>query len=288
MRVIPLKEYINGKPENSYKKRAIEVAISQARGNLIVTTDADCIVGPHWLETLASFYARTGVVFIAAPVVLSRENAEEGFGPRLLKVFQSLDFIGLQEITGASLHKKFHYMCNGANLAYEKEVFIEVGGFEGIDDLASGDDMLLLYKIQKRYPDRIGFLKSRAAIVQTDPAASVSEFFHQRIRWASKADRYPDKKITGVLLLVYLSNLWILILAILSFFIGWVGYLLLGLVITKSFFEWYFLLPGARFFDRKKQLWWFFPLQPFHILYTIAAGWLGKFGTYQWKGRTVR
>jgi len=29
-------------------------------------------------------------------------------------------------------------------------------------------------------------------------------------------------------------------------------------------------------------------MQPLHILYTVAAGWLGRFGSYQWKGRTVK
>jgi hypothetical protein len=28
--------------------------------------------------------------------------------------------------------------------------------------------------------------------------------------------------------------------------------------------------------------------QPFHILYTVIAGWLGKFGSYQWKERSVK
>jgi hypothetical protein len=34
---------------------------------------------------------------------------------------------------------------------------------------------------------------------------------------------------------------------------------------------------------------WLFPfLQPFHILYIVIAGWLGKFGSYRWKERKVK
>ena len=109
-------------------------------------------------------------------------------------------------------------MCNGANLAYEKKVFYEVNGFEGIDEIASGDDMLLMHKIQKVYPDKIMFLKSPEVIVQTQPAETLKDFMNQRIRWASKADKYTDKKITAVLFLVYLLNAWIFILGISSFF----------------------------------------------------------------------
>src|SRR2546427_294101 len=77
----------------------------------------------------------------------------------LLSVFQTLNFLTLQGITAASVYKRFHSMCNGANLAYEKSAFYEVGGFNNIDNIASGDDMLLMHKIFKQYPDKVFYLK---------------------------------------------------------------------------------------------------------------------------------
>ena len=194
----------------------------------------------------------------------------------------------LQGITGASVYKKFHRMCNGANLAYEKKVFLEVDGFAGIDNIASGDDMLLMHKIFNRYPEKVLFLNSVDAIVQTTPAGTLKEFINQRIRWASKADRYTDKKITGVLLLVYLFNVWIFFIGLLSFFYHQIFFLFIGVVIAKTIVELFFLYPVAIFFNKKKLLWWFPLAQPFHILYTIIAGWLGKFGSYKWKERKVK
>lgn len=179
-------------------------------------------------------------------------------------------------------------MCNGANLAYEKKVFYEVKGFEGIDEIASGDDMLLMHKIQKAYPDRIMFLKSPDVIVQTQPAKTLKDFMNQRIRWASKADQYTDKKITAVLLLVYLLNAWIFILGISAFFFTKAFDLFLIAIIVKIIVELIFLYPVSKFFAKQKLLWWFVPAQPFHILYTLIAGWLGRFGSYQWKGRKVK
>src|SRR5436189_2518985 len=116
---------------NSYKKKAIETGIAAASGDLIVTTDADCIVPVNWLKTIGSFKEETNTVFIAAPVVLENES-------NLLQTFQALDFLVLQGITAASVQKRFHNMCNGANLAYEKKAFFEVNGFAGIDHIASG------------------------------------------------------------------------------------------------------------------------------------------------------
>src|SRR5690606_9356376 len=115
VQLINLEDHVKG-VINSYKKKAIEVAISKATGQLIVTSDADCTFPPHWLKNLAAFYLDTKAAFIAAPVRIRP-------GRSLLSVFQSLDFLTLQGITGASVHKGFHAMCNGANMAYEKAVF---------------------------------------------------------------------------------------------------------------------------------------------------------------------
>ena len=288
IKVIRLADFIENKTLNSYKKKSIETALKFSEGTLIVTTDADCIAPKKWLETLVSFYKEKNPVFVCLPVEYIDPKKDDSLLNNIFTIFQSLDFMTLQGITGASVHKKFHSMCNGANLAYEKKVFYEVNGFAGIDEIASGDDMLLMEKIHKIYPDRILFLKSREVIVKTKAAETLQEFFNQRIRWASKSDRYIDKKITAVLLSVYLLNAWIFILGISSFFSSKIFYLFLISFLTKTIIELLFLYPVARFFNKQKLLWWFLPAQPFHILYTLIVGWLGKFGSYKWKGRKVK
>jgi cellulose synthase/poly-beta-1,6-N-acetylglucosamine synthase-like glycosyltransferase len=281
VKLISLKDFTDNNPLNSYKKKAIEIAILQSTGDLIVTTDADCIVQKTWLQSIANFYDQYKPAFIAGPVTYYNEN-------NFLKIFQSLDFMTMQGITGAAVYKKFHSMCNGANLAYEKKAFYEVGGFKGIDTIASGDDMLLMHKIYTLHPERVLYLKSKESIVQTLPMNTFSSFLNQRIRWASKADKYDDKKIFFVLLLVYLFNCWFIVL----FFLGiWnlnFRILLIGSLVVKTIIELLFLFPVSKFFSRQKLLWWFPIAQPFHILYIIVAGWLGKFGTYKWKERKVR
>jgi len=287
VKLISLRDFTDGTVLNSYKKKAIDIAIQQSSGILIVTTDADCIVPKTWLQTIATFYEKNDPAFIAAPVAYCNENS-------FLKIFQSLDFITLQGITGASVYKKFHSMCNGANLAYERKAFDEVNGFKGIDSIASGDDMLLMHKIYQRYPERVLFLKSTQAIVETQAMETLTDFFNQRIRWASKSDKFDDKRIFWVLVLVYFFNVWLFLLAALGV-IGLIGYhsstmlwLLLYLFVLKVIIELFFIYPVASFFSKEKIVSWFTFSQPFHIVYTIIAGWLGKFGSYKWKERKVR
>lgn len=265
----------------SYKKKAIETGINTASGTLIVTTDADCRFDPLWLQTIAAFYEANDAKFIAAPVTFYNQRT-------LLSVFQSLDFLTLQGITAASVYKRFHSMCNGANLAYERSAFYEVNGFNNIDNIASGDDMLLMHKIFKQYPNKVFYLKNRHAIVTTEPVTTWKQFFHQRIRWASKADSYDDKRIFVVLLLVYLLNVCFLVVAIAAFFkTTWLGLGLL-LLLAKVLIEFPFVNSVAIFFGQQKLMKYFPFLQPLHIGYTIIAGWLGKFGHYEWKGRRIK
>ncbi len=265
----------------AHKKKAIETGIRLAQGILIVTSDADCRFDPSWLYTIASFYEKQQAKFIAAPVKITTNRS-------LLSVFQSLDFITLQGITAASVFKRFHSMCNGANLAYEKDAFYEVNGFAGIDNIASGDDMLLMHKIYRRYPDKVFYLKNEAATVTTTPAATWKEFFHQRIRWASKADRYDDKRIFWVLLLVYLINCCFLATVIAAFWKNiWLFFGIL-LLIAKILIEFPFVQAVATFFGQRTLMKYFPFLQPLHIAYTIIAGWFGKFGKYEWKGRQIK
>lgn len=284
--LINLADYVTD-PINSYKKKAIEVAIAQASGSLIVTTDADCTAPPKWIETMTALYNfGRKIVFVIAPVklVASPKRKERS----LLFVFQALDFLALQGITAGAAYKRFHSMCNGANLAYEKKAFNEVGGFDGIDGIASGDDMLLMHKIFRKYPEGTIYVKSPDAIVSTQAANSWKTFLQQRIRWASKADKYEDKRIGLVLLLVYALNVLLLLLFIGSIiYHQWLIDALL-LLVNKTIIEMLFMLPVARFFGRKRLMIWFPFMQPLHIIYTVVAGFFGKFGSYSWKGRKVR
>jgi cellulose synthase/poly-beta-1,6-N-acetylglucosamine synthase-like glycosyltransferase len=266
---------------NSYKKKAVETGIDHASGELIICTDADCVPGPEWLRIIACFAAEKKAVFIAAPVVISCNS-------QVLQIFQAMDFMILQAITGAVVHKKKLSMSNGANIAYTRKAFYDVSGFSGIDGIASGDDMLLMYKIWKQYPGGVHYLKSKEAIVATLPQQTWKAFFNQRIRWASKAAKYEDKRFFPVLLLVYLFNLLFPVLFSAGFFCYHYWLYLAALWAGKTIVELPLFLSAAAFFDKRWTVRLFFFFQPLHILYTVISGLFGQFGKYEWKGRRVR
>ena len=280
VRLLRLQDFTKDENIVAYKKRAIEIAIEQANHPWIVTTDADCSFTNNWLASYDAYIQEHNCVMVAAPVAYKNTGS-------FLSVFQVLDFISLQGITAAAVGSGSHTLCNGANLCYSKEAFESVGKFSGIDHLPSGDDMLLMHKMKKSYPEKIGYLYAQDTVVTTAPSATLDLFIQQRIRWSSKALGYQDKIIFWILLLVYLVNFSLLV------------YLPVNLIETGNINNWLvfigcktlvevpFMYAAAKFFKQQKLLWWFLLMQPFHILYTVVAGWFGTFGSYKWKGRTV-
>jgi glycosyltransferase involved in cell wall biosynthesis len=151
VRLLRLQDFTKDENIVAYKKRAIEIAIEQANHPWIVTTDADCSFTNNWLASYDAYIQEHNCVMIAAPVSYKNTGS-------FLSVFQVLDFISLQGITAAAVGSGSHTLCNGANLCYSKEAFERVGKFSGIDHLPSGDDMLLMHKMKRSYPGKIGYL----------------------------------------------------------------------------------------------------------------------------------
>jgi cellulose synthase/poly-beta-1,6-N-acetylglucosamine synthase-like glycosyltransferase len=276
VRLIQLADHCKDGETLAYKKKAIEIAVAEAKGDWILTTDADCIVPKKWLLLYNAYIQEHQPCFVAAPVMFIKTAG-------ILNQFQVLDFLALQGITAAAVGAGKHSMSNGANLGFEKTAFIAVGGYQGVDHIASGDDMFLMHKMKQTLHKPVGYLFHPDAIVLTAAMDTWKSFIMQRIRWASKARYYDDRSITMVLTLVYFFNLSFVLLA----FMGSWSTLLIALAF-KTFFELFFLDPVVNFFRLQPELKYFVFYQPIHIVYNIAAGLFGQLKTYSWKGRKVK
>ncbi|MGI4729452.1 MAG: glycosyltransferase [Janthinobacterium lividum] len=265
---------------NSYKKKAISEAIKLSSGDLMVATDADCRMGVHWLQAIVNRFETSDVLMLSSPVAFFEEK-------NLFEKVQTLEFSAFIGLGAATIGNKKASTCNGANLAYKKSVFNEVGGFKGIDDLASGDDELLLQKIAAKYPDKIGFLKQREAIVYTYAKPTWEEFKQQRRRWASKSVKYKDKAIVALAVGFWLFNAIILINLIAGVFNLFYLEVAAMQLLVKILVEGIFLLIISVFFKRKKLV-LLLPIgSVLHVFYVVYIGIIGNKKTYEWKGRKV-
>lgn len=265
------------------KKMAITHAMQEARFELIVTTDADCKMGEEWLRTIVSYYEMCKPKLIAGPVALEYKK-------NIFQKFQCVEFLALIGVSAASIANKRPIMCNGANLAYPKKIFNEVGGYNSIGEPASGDDVFLMLKIADKYPKGVHFVKSAKAIVYTDARNSILEFFQQRKRWASKTFKYKTLYVTIISVIVYFLNFSItlsLLLSIIYPSANWLSVFFIQ-ILSKSSVELLFLWLVAGFFNKRKLLLLFLPEQLLYFLYITLMGIMAPFGKYNWKGRKIK
>ena len=269
--------------QNIGKKGAISLGIGLANGALIITTDADCIVQKYWLKSLVSYYETSKARLIAAPV-------QYNINKSLIQRFQYIDCINNMAVTANGILNNAYFMANGANLAYEKTLFTELNGFEGSNDVASGDDMFMIQEAAKLNPSSVRFLKSKQAIVFTQPETSISSLIQQRKRWATKTKTYSDKRIMKIQGYVFFFVALLLFNAAFSFFgsgLSFFGFLF-GLFIKLSI-DYMYLAKIHEYFKSKDALKSFLPASIMFLGYIILAAWWAIFpSVYTWKGRKLK
>lgn len=270
----------NIKISGSPKKDAISRAIPIVKKDWIVTTDADCMVNENWLSTIDHYIQDNEVAMIAGAV--SYFNCQS-----FLHHFQQLDLTSLQGATIGSFGIKLGFMCNGANFAYTKSLFQELGGFGGNNNLASGDDVFLLQKAVAKVPDQVHYLKSENNIVLTKPTDSWKTLFNQRIRWASKTGSYQSVFGKDLALIVFAANFFCLLPFAFCLFekMHWVQF---GILLTIKFMVDAILLYKTTNFLTKKRPRHLFLGSLLYPFFSVAVAARALAGSYEWKGRQFK
>ena len=271
----------NQRISNSPKKDAITMAIELAKNEWIVSTDADCLAPEFWLNCFSNFINKTHCSMIAAPVTYYNMQS-------FLDRFQTLDFLSLVGATIGGFGIKMPFLCNGANLAYKKDFFKILNGFEGNKEIASGDDVFLLQKAIEKHPYKVRFIKAKQAIVLTKPQPNFKSLKSQRVRWASKTTHYKNSfgKLTG--LLVLLMNATI----ISSLLLTAIGYLnfnfLLFIFLVKLLIDFILLAKTATFFNQKQLLKSYLFCALIYPFFCVYIAIISVFSSYKWKDRRHR
>jgi cellulose synthase/poly-beta-1,6-N-acetylglucosamine synthase-like glycosyltransferase len=266
---------------NAHKKRAIRFGIEKSKGEIIVTTDADCIHKTEWLKNLLKFMdEKTG--FVSGPVEFTSNS-------NLFSEMQRLEFAGLV-ITGAGLIGSGNpIICNAANIAYRKKAFEEVGGFTYQMSLSSGDDELLMQKIHRDTDYQIKFALDKNAIVSTEANPNLKDFYHQRKRWASKGLFYGDSFLLIKLVLIFLFYLSLLVQPILGFILSTKFFLtFIFSFLIKLSAEYLVIKKGTFLLFDSKILKPFLITEILQVPYILVSGFMGMFGNLVWKERKIK
>jgi poly-beta-1,6-N-acetyl-D-glucosamine synthase len=261
------------------KKQAITLGVNHSIGEIMVTTDADCIVSTGWLEKINERFSEKVQLLIGAVKI----EITSSFFSKL----QATEFASLIGSGFATAAFQIPTMANGANLAFRKQAFQQVNGYKGTFEIASGDDEHLMRKIEKAFPNSIAWLADAEAIVVTQPQPTLRDFFNQRLRWASKwrFNQSLSTKLLAVFILVFQVT-WLTL--IIFFAIGKTNQQLsLTLIISKIFLEFIFLYAIQLFLKIRWSWLPFFFLQFIYPIYVVVVAVKSNVARNSWKDRTV-
>lgn len=264
----------------SPKKYALQKGIEASKGEIILTTDADCVPNPGWISGMVKAYSndRIGMVVGFSPITLDSTGIKAGLS--------KLDSLSMAAISAGSIGAGYPVTCSGRNFSYRRTVFDSIGGFEGLWQYMSGDDDLLLHRAFNNKIN-VSYSLQPSTFVNSLSYESLNEISNQRRRHASKGFIYYSLPgMTGlkiVLPLIYIFNLSI-VFGLLG--IGMSLTVLSSIFLLKSVMEFSLLFVFASKVNCKSIL-KYFPLAIFlHPFYVVVYGAWGIFGNFTWKGQT--
>lgn len=258
----------------SPKKNALSQAIELAEGEIVLSTDADCLVGKYWIESMVACFDKSEMV-----IGFSRTKLADWSKAGFIRKFEHFDFLAMLYAAAGAISSGKYFSCSGQNIAYKKEAFNMVGGFEKIKHLISGDDVNLMQLFRKSGM-KVSFAFTDHSYVYTKPIDNIGKFLSQRSRWTSNM---KWQILLNPEFFVYLlSVFFITFLPIAILFNFW--QLGVGVLLIRIFLELIFLKYGYEVFGENKKKLMFYPvwffIQPFYII-TIAV--MGGLNMFSWK-----
>ena len=260
------------------KKWALNQAIKQSKGSILIFTDADCKPLKNWINKIIKIFVQNeNIGFVSAPSPLTNSKT-------LIDDMFEVDSLSQDAINAAGFYSGIPLSCSGRNIALRKEVFLEINGYDEINSFISGDDDLLMHKISNTDWE-LYFISDPECIVVSPPPKNLKQFINQRIRFASKSLNYynldTNKYFRIILPFIYIVNLIICLNIIL--FMESLSIIFLSIFIVKLISDW--IIVFSFYTIIKKQFPWvaFLILALIHPFYIFIFGTLGPFKKFSWK-----
>ena len=261
----------------SPKKHAISKMIEACEGDILCLTDADCIVQREWISGIIREF-EPGIELVAGHSYIPTVPGRSPF----IICMQAVETLIYRVAGTAGLAMHLPLTSTGNNLAYRKDFFKSVNGFENVIKIQSGDDDLLMQKLATDRPFAMRYCITPSTFVTTSGKETLKELWEQRKRWASKTIYYSPK-IVFVLSMVFLFLVMLCVTAAFSPFSTEVLIATLVAFALKSLGDLILILRGLRIFRQEHLLKWCIPVEIVHAPFTVLAVLFGLLGRFKWK-----
>ncbi|MBI9107231.1 MAG: glycosyltransferase [Spirochaetales bacterium] len=153
--------------------------ISLAEGELYFFTDADCIAGENWINSLSAPFSDNHTGIVCGFLSLTSDSSP-------LCLFQNFDHFYRMLYGFGAIGLGIPVGCFGNNLAIRRETYLETGGYEELLHSAT-EDAELIGRVKKAGNYAVRALFSRETFIETLPENSWKEHTNQAVRWAAGA-----------------------------------------------------------------------------------------------------
>ncbi len=271
-----IKIQVIDKIENiSPKKNALQKGIEKADGEVLLFCDADCVPPPHWVAEMTRYFTpEVGLVAGFSPLITHRQG--------LQSAIIELDSLVNGAVAAASFGNQLGITCTGRNLAYTRDVYRKIGGFEGLYQSLSGDDDLFLFKVQQKTQNGIRYSISSATIVPAKTVSNLRDFIHQKRRHISAGKFFPFR-IKVNYFIYHLINTIFYFNFCLAIFKP--GYLIIAgsFLLVKFIGDYFFIKKFTRIMNYPAPLNYFLSWEIYYFLLNLIIGPAAFIGKIRWK-----
>ncbi|WP_176505323.1 glycosyltransferase [Candidatus Methanoperedens sp. BLZ2] len=166
-RNIPQLKLFFEKRRSSYAAR--NMGVMNAKGEIIVFTDADCVVDKNWLINIVKSFSENSVGCVAGEILSAKWN-------NIVEEYYAKKDIMSQKNT---LNSEFLPYPMTANVAYRKEIFNKIGYFD--EELISGGDADFAWRMQLETEYKIVY--DQNAIVIHKHRSNMKSLFKQQFSY---------------------------------------------------------------------------------------------------------
>ncbi|KAA3618352.1 MAG: glycosyltransferase [Calditrichaeota bacterium] len=258
------------------KKYAIDCAIKEASGEINILTDADGRPGKDWVQSLVAYFQNGADMLLGyAPYTISQKSS-------LFMKMLALEYFAPAAVAAATTGLGYPLTCVGTNMAYRKNVYLEIGGFGEFKSFISGDDDLFLTRVRENGNYKIQYANDEKCHVFNAPPKTFKQFVNQRLRYASKGFVYPNKVTAGLTIYV-LFNFFLFFGLIYGLFnMGPILWSSLAALAIKTFSEYKFTRKAAQAINDKRFTNYYFVTALLHVPYILFFGILGQLKIFRW------
>jgi cellulose synthase/poly-beta-1,6-N-acetylglucosamine synthase-like glycosyltransferase len=165
------------------KMNVLAQVLEQIESDLILITDADCIVPPKWIGTFVDYFEEdtgiaAGLTTLVPPPALENIKIKSG----LFKNIQALDWIYLQTLAAACSNAKMPVSMLGNNFGFSMQAYRDTGTFKKIG-FSVTEDYALMRAIEKTGKWSIKYTQNSDNTIFSHPLKNLMQFYHQRKRW---------------------------------------------------------------------------------------------------------